>query len=279
MNKSNPFIGKIDNNIGIWKNDQTDPYSFPYASTRRIVQTYTPERPTQKYKNLFSTKITECGTKYHHIVLILDESSSMQGSQTKTINTINEFLDTIRKEEIPTFVSIVTFNGSDFKWVKTKKNVKSIENLTHKDYTPNGMTNLVDTIGYVLDTLNSAMFLENEENRGATSVYIVTDGEENTSKFYDKSDIKTMVSQLEPVGYAFRFFGADIDAFAESSSIGLGSVSTMSFNKSNIHNLGEVMGNYTALRSASLSSGSTSVMTTNALYETTHGQADRDKLK
>lgn len=263
----NPFIDMID----IDKNNQTS------WNNRRV--TNWSKNITTQPKKLFSANITECGSKYHHVVLILDESGSMSSERQKTINTINEFLTKIRKSEIDTYISMVTFDGYNHKWVKIKQNVKAVENLTLDDYNPDGMTNLTDTVCYVLDTLNSSMFLENEKERGAVSVFIVTDGEENSSVVYKKDSVKEMVSALEPVGYAFRFFGADIDAFSGSESIGVNKNATMTLSKSKIDNLGTVMANYTATRSAILTSGSTSVATAGAFYETTHGSTDREKLK
>ena len=70
------------------------------------------------------------------------------------------------------------------------------------------------------------------EDEGAmVEVVIITDGGENSSKEYrDRSHIKKMITELdENDNWTFTFLAANMDAFAEAGSFGIGRLTTQSF--------------------------------------------------
>ena len=148
-------------------------------------------------------------------VIILDESGSMSSIYRETLQSMNEVLGGIRKnqEEFPDqqhFVSFVTFEGNGISGVKVHRDrvpIGNIKNLTEKDYRPGGCTPLYDAMGKTLNDMES-LVTEND-NVLAT---IITDGYENSSTEYSGRTVKTLVERLRQKGWVFAYIGANQDA-------------------------------------------------------------------
>ena len=148
-------------------------------------------------------------------VIILDESGSMSSIYRETLQSMNEVLSGIRKnqEEQPDQqhnVTIVTFEGNGIKGVKTRRDrvpVEKVENFTEKDYRPGGCTPLYDAMG---QTLNRLEGLVGEGDKVMATV--ITDGYENASEEYSGKTIKALVMRLREKGWVLAYIGANQDA-------------------------------------------------------------------
>ena len=148
-------------------------------------------------------------------VIILDESGSMSSIYRETLQSMNEVLGGIRKnqEEFPDqqhFVSFVTFEGNGISGVKVRRDrvpIGNIKNLTEKDYRPGGCTPLYDAMGKTLNEMES-LVTENDK----VLATIITDGYENSSTEYSGRTVKTLVERLRQKGWVFAYIGANQDA-------------------------------------------------------------------
>lgn len=148
-------------------------------------------------------------------VIILDESGSMSSIYRETLQSMNEVLGGIRKnqEEFPDqqhFVSFVTFEGNGISGVKIRRDrvpIGNIKNLTEKDYRPGGCTPLYDAMGKTLNEMES-LVTENDK----VLATIITDGYENSSTEYSGRTVKTLVERLRQKGWVFAYIGANQDA-------------------------------------------------------------------
>ena len=148
-------------------------------------------------------------------VIILDESGSMSSIYRETIQSMNEVLGGIRKnqEEFPDqrqFVSFVTFEGHGPEGIKVRRDrvpIGNIKDLTEKDYRPGGCTPLYDAMG---TTLNELEGLINADDKVMAT--IITDGYENASTEYSGRTVKTLVERLRNKGWVFAYVGANQDA-------------------------------------------------------------------
>lgn len=148
-------------------------------------------------------------------VIILDESGSMSSIYKETLQSMNEVLSGIRKnqEEQPDQqhnVTIVTFEGNGIKGVKTRRDrvpVEKIKDFTEKDYRPGGCTPLYDAMG---QTLNRLEGLVSEGDKVMAT--IITDGYENASEEYSGKTIKALVTRLREKGWVLAYIGANQDA-------------------------------------------------------------------
>lgn len=148
-------------------------------------------------------------------VIILDESGSMSSIYKETLQSINEVLGGIRKnqEEHPEQrhnATLVTFEGHGIGGVKTRRDrvpIEKIDNLTEKDYRPGGCTPLYDAMGQTLNRLEG-LVAEGDK----VMATIITDGYENASEEYSGKTVKALISRLREKGWVFAYIGANQDA-------------------------------------------------------------------
>ena len=155
-----------------------------------------------------------------HVTVLLDRSGSMGSIREDTIGGFNAFLEDQRKLPGECRVSLVQFDTADPQEVTVDAvPVAEAPALTPETYCPRGMTPLLDALGTLLERLDEREAADPDEQQ---LVAILTDGHENASCQFSGSQILEMVENRKAAGWAFVFLGANIDAFAEAGSLGLG---------------------------------------------------------
>lgn len=183
--------------------------------------------------------------KTYHL-LILDRSGSMSDCTDSTISGFNEQIRFIQslplsfpKQQF--FVSLVLFNH-EIDEIFSGREPGIVPLLNRQSYVPKGSTKLLDAIGRSVESLKENILDEIESGEATAIVSILTDGYENSSLEYDYEGIRKMITGLEKSGkWTFTFLGADIDAIAESSKMGIRENNAMSFSKSALN---ETFGDY-----------------------------------
>jgi uncharacterized protein YegL len=165
------------------------------------------------------------------VYVALDRSGSMQGERwTHAIDSINEYINGLKKEKIEGEVNVTAFdtNGNSVRLVELVEgqSIAYYEPLTHDVATPSGMTPLFDAAANVMDRA-----LENNADR--TIVVIMTDGEENSSREYNQAKIKDKVKLLEAKKWEVVFLGANFDVTAYTAGSGLASTKMRNVDFSN----------------------------------------------
>jgi Mg-chelatase subunit ChlD len=148
-----------------------------------------------------------------HIVLIVDESGSMDQVRQRTLSSINEYLNDQKREKGEAMYTITKFSTS-VSWLRTQQQISDYKEVTMQDYVPGGMTALYDAIGQVITKYRGD---ENYEYL----VVIITDGEENSSKEYSQFAINEMIRKQRTKNWEFVFMGANQDSWAEGGKIGI----------------------------------------------------------
>ena len=151
-----------------------------------------------------------------NVVFLLDRSGSMHGTESDTIGGYNSYIQSIKQNN----ANITTILFDDQYEILTKNTkVSQIKKLTNKEYYTRGSTALLDAIGKSISYMD-------ELNKKKVIFIITTDGYENASTKYTKEEIKKLIKIHD--NWEFIYIGADIDSYAEASSLGI--------NKSNIAN-------------------------------------------
>jgi hypothetical protein len=183
------------------------------------------------------------------INILLDESGSMQYTKDRTIEMYNNYTNSqINNENC--FVSLNKFNGT-IEQVYTNLPIAHIPQLTINNYKPkNGMTNLLDAIGVAItqtDTYLNSLSTDEEAvtKRPAVLIVILTDGHENASRIYTQSQINTMITTRQNLGWTFVFLGANIDAWNTASSMGIPQANAFNFNTNDQSVVSDVLGRNT----------------------------------
>jgi hypothetical protein len=169
---------------------------------------------------------------YAHIAIIADRSGSMaeiadppHSKAELTTTGIHEFVT--KQKAVP---GKTTFSLVDFDITHDRLEHFGDGKATQAwSCRPRGGTALLDAVGFVIAQTGDELAAMTEDDRpGRVIVVIATDGEENSSHEYKLDTIRDMVTeQREKYGWDFVFIGADIDAFAGSSAMGMSAMSTL----------------------------------------------------
>ena len=147
------------------------------------------------------------------ILFIMDESGSMSVMGDEPLQGINNFYK--KQNESGEFMSTLCLFNTAVKFVHKNINGKDIPMLSKDDYKPNGMTALYDAIG---ESVNFQL----EQSPTNVLAVILTDGEENSSQKYKKSDIKILLNKMEKEnGWKIMYLGANQDSFKVANGIGV----------------------------------------------------------
>ena len=166
--------------------------------------------------------------KNTEIIFVIDKSGSMSRLTNDTIEGFNGFVES-QKDDTKTTLTTVLFDIS-WKILHDGVDVYEVEPMTKKDYIAGGGTALLDTLG---DTINRVQDRHDElgENKPDNVLFVITtDGEENSSCKFTKTQIEKMIKhQTNGHGWKFMFLGANMDAVKEATSIGISQANTISY--------------------------------------------------
>ena len=145
-----------------------------------------------------------------------------------TIGGFNSFVES-QKDDTKTTLTTVMFDYS-CKTFHDGLDVYEIEPMTKKDYIPGGGTAMLDAIGETINTVQDRHDDMGDAKPDNVLFVITTDGEENSSKKFTKTDIERMIKhQTNGHGWEFIFLGANMDAVKEATSIGIDATKSVSY--------------------------------------------------
>jgi len=163
-----------------------------------------------------------------HIVSILDRSGSMGGTEAEVIGAYNAFIKEQAKiaadNSVKATASLVIFDNQ-YEEVYLKTPIEEVPELTKEVYFTRGMTALFDAIGKAIKSM---------EGKKKVIFFIETDGHENASVEFNKTQLQALVKQKTEDGWDFNFVGADLDAAsvgAMAGGMGIDANKTMAFGK------------------------------------------------
>lgn len=186
----------------------------------------------KKAKTVKRTKRTKAKarqqTKDCELVMVLDRSGSMSGCQDATIRGFNEFLSDQKKVPGKASLSMVQFDH-EYELIHDGVTLKNVPNLTGATFAPRGTTALLDAIGRTINAMDQRL---NGQQKGAKKVLfaILTDGLENASKEFTRDQIFELIRERESKqGWKFVFLGANQDAIASATSLGIAKDAAMDY--------------------------------------------------
>jgi len=191
---------------------------------------------------------------YTQIAVILDRSGSMQSVRQSTIDGINEFFGSQKKQPGDADVLFIQFD--DEYEVLFDGNLKDVPLLTNETYVPRGWTALNDAIGRTINTIGSKLSSKPEDEKPLiVIVAIMTDGHENRSKEFTKAQVAEMIKhQREKYNWDFVFVGANQDAIFEANRYNIEAKSAITYdaNEKGLKNVMRSVTSYVGKRRTSL---------------------------
>ena len=144
------------------------------------------------------------------IIFLLDKSGSMYGSEKDTIGGFNSIIKEQKSDEVQAKVTTILFDH-EYEMLYKRKDLFDVDELTEKEYQVRGSTALLDAIGRTIITMQ-------KEISGKVLFVITTDGRENSSVEFTKTQIKNLITNSN---WEFLYLGADIDSYGEAAGIGI----------------------------------------------------------
>jgi uncharacterized protein YegL len=114
-----------------------------------------------------------------HVIIILDTSYSMKNHLDKIITGINSMLNNARKNP-DDYLSLIFFN-TNVTYIYRGVPVLDSSNITYDNFLEFGCTALYDTVGDIVSELSKTIM--------NTVLYIITDGQDTSSKKYTKKSV------------------------------------------------------------------------------------------
>ncbi len=157
------------------------------------------------------------------IIFILDMTGSMQPLAAETVIGVNSFIEEQKKVPDEANMTLITFNSNNTSKVYDCVDLATIQPMKTSDYVPDGMTPLLDTIGNAIDETGERLkSVKDEELPEKVIVVVMTDGEENFSRRYDRKQIFDMITRKKDEHkWGFIFLGANQDSYLEAGRLGV----------------------------------------------------------
>jgi hypothetical protein len=218
-----PYVSPVPGHFNAVPNTN----ALPNFNTSNLLQ---PNVAPQKLHAAFKPK--RAGKNKAHVIFVLDDSGSMQSCVEPTISGFNEYLQ--GQNDGNTFVTLYKFDGYRVTKIVDKMLAAEVSPLTSETYNPRGGgTNLLDSIGSVMQTINIDLSSKKKNDRESIIITVLTDGAENSSKIFSKEDIAEMITKAEAKNWGFMFLGANVDAFSVGAAIGFNVNNTLQYSTEN----------------------------------------------
>ena len=153
------------------------------------------------------------------VVFLLDRSGSMSMMTSDTIGGYNSYLKGMKNKNAK--ITTVLFDDK-YEMITKRENIKNVKELDNTTYYTRGSTALLDAIGKTINYMD-------KEKPSKVVFIITTDGFENSSIEYNKSQIKELIEAHNK--WEFIYLGADIDAYGEAQAIGIRRDRTSNYSK------------------------------------------------
>ena len=158
------------------------------------------------------------------IVLVLDESGSMESYRDEAINGLNNFIQRQRQALGEASITVVTFSyPSSIRLVVDAEPITTVCPFSRANYRPDGNTALFDAIAKSIIATNTRLAsLPATEQPSKVIFCIFTDGQENSSRDFEQEDVKAMITEQEDkYHWDFLYLGANQDAYKVGNRFGI----------------------------------------------------------
>lgn len=175
-----------------------------------------------------ATAFEPVGSTLTLISFVLDRTGSMNKCKIATISGFNEYIETQQNTPGECIVSFTVFDSD--RGVETLHECRSVHEiplLTDDTYVCRGGTNLYDAIGTTIDrTMEQVARMDTPPS---VLLVIMTDGDNNASREYDRAAIVARIREMEQRGWTFVYLGANQDAWAVGQGLGFSVGNTKSY--------------------------------------------------
>lgn len=158
-----------------------------------------------------------------HVLMVVDMSGSMGALAEDVRGGFNEYVAKLRTDDAEYRLTVTLFD-TEFIPLAVDAPLDKVPALTHANYSPRGMTALMDAVGKTIGEFDAKHGKVRKSER--VLMVIQTDGFENSSREYTSERVKALVAEKEATGrWGFIYLGAGPDAWAAGNAMGMGATS------------------------------------------------------
>jgi hypothetical protein len=169
-----------------------------------------------------------------HIHVLLDRTGSMEVIRDDTIGGFNAFVRTQKEAPGRATMTLAQFDTVDpYEIVFGFKDIQDVPDLTREAYVPRACTPLLDAMGRGINDLEKTLSGIDGKKKPSKVVFVViTDGQENSSREFNKSQIENMLKQKQgKAKWEFVFLGASMAGIGDAVALGIPAFNAMGFDK------------------------------------------------
>ncbi|MCP5197391.1 MAG: FHA domain-containing protein [Gammaproteobacteria bacterium] len=168
-----------------------------------------------------------------YLLILLDRSGSMEALRDDTIGGFNAFLEQQKAAPGSATLTLTQFDTQNpYEIVYADQPLDAAPPLTRATFVPRGGTPLLDALGQsLLDLEQRQTNRPAEAHPASVIVAIITDGQENASRRFQKPQILAMIQEKQAIGWQFVFLSADLDAVREARHLGFREDTVMGFSE------------------------------------------------
>ena len=156
-----------------------------------------------------------------HVCFVVDSS----GSMTSSIDDVKGGFKRIIEEQKANTKGECAVSYFDFNSTVTEvyRGIDVKEINSELNYTPFGMTALMDGVGIAIDTIGKWLnSMPEDEKPEQNMIVIITDGGENFSKEYSANRVREMIKhQQDKYSWNFVYLGADLNNVKDAIDLGI----------------------------------------------------------
>ena len=166
------------------------------------------------------------------ITMVVDRSGSMESIKADAEGGVNAFIDEQKNASGAALLTLVQFDN-EYEFVHSGISIQQVSRFT---LVPRGSTALLDAVGRAINETGARLTAMEESQRPGLVVFvIVTDGQENSSREFNRDQIRSMIEHQQSVySWQFTFLAANQDAFAEGTSLGIAASGIASYSADKI---------------------------------------------
>ena len=153
------------------------------------------------------------------ITVVLDRSGSMVDVVKDVVGGFNTFVEQQKQAKGSATFTLIQFDN-EYEFVHKAIDIQKVPKL---EFQPRGSTAILDAMGKAIVETGERLKNMAECDRPSKVIFvIITDGQENASKEYRKSQITEMIKlQREVYSWEFVFMSSSLDAVADAHDYGI----------------------------------------------------------
>lgn len=166
-------------------------------------------------------------TNKTEILVLVDRSGSMESIKNDIEGAFKNYLAEQKKLDGECYLTLAQFD-TQYEIVYENRPIKEIDSFT---ISPRGGTALLDSLARLVDDSGKRFSALKEEDRPAkVVVLILSDGETNSDRYTNASQIKEKIKHQESkYSWSFIFIGTNFDAVTTGADYGIACASSLNF--------------------------------------------------